>query len=202
MKRSPKGLLRLEPEIRCESNEQRVESFIRDRLEWAEGVLKEAGLIDVELNKVWEHTRQRPEADPVHQALLVRRHGERLRCELAIAATISEDAGRQAASAAYQMMQFYGAANVGVFVQVQEPLLASALQRRDDLRDASMRGNTRRREARSIEHRRWQAEARAVWSHKPKLSKRRVAELVRRNLKLTDAVGTIEDRIKKPGEAR
>jgi hypothetical protein len=47
----------------------------------------------------------------------------------------------------------------------------------------------------------WNAEAQKIWERQPRWSRNAVAALVKRNLRLTEAVQTIAKRLKKPGKA-
>jgi methionine aminopeptidase len=82
-----------------------------------------------------------------------------------------------------------------------EPAAMTGTKQRRTLAETRERVNRQRRHDRSQEWARWQSEAEKVWNQRPQLSRNAVAAQVKSKLKLADAVGTIADRIKKPGEA-
>jgi hypothetical protein len=61
--------------------------------------------------------------------------------------------------------------------------------------------NDARHRKRAREWKTWNAEAQKIWERQPRWSQQAVAARVKRNLRLTEAVGTIAKRLKKPGKA-
>ncbi|MER9893784.1 hypothetical protein NKJ40_17200 [Mesorhizobium sp. M0119] len=73
----------------------------------------------------------------------------------------------------------------------------------DALRMAARSGNNSRRQARAPDFKAWNEEANRIWAQSPsRLSKHRVAELVRDRLQLVEKVDTIARRLKNVGKAR
>ena len=72
----------------------------------------------------------------------------------------------------------------------------------DAIQYGSRTSNQQRYQDREKEHQRWNVEATRIWKRSPNLSKRGVADMVRRRLGLTEKIGTIADKLKKPPTAR
>jgi hypothetical protein len=72
----------------------------------------------------------------------------------------------------------------------------------DAIQYGSWTSNQQRYQDREKEHQRWNVEAARIWKRSPNLSKRGVADMVRHRLGLTEKIGTIADKLKKPPTAR
>ena len=72
----------------------------------------------------------------------------------------------------------------------------------DAIQYGSWNSNQQRHQDREKQHQLWNAKAASIWKRSPDLSKRRVADMVQRQLSLPDEIDTIARNLKKPGKAR
>jgi len=118
MKRSPKGLFCFEPAGRRHIAKDSVEAFVREVENWANGILKGAGIELKPATSILKLAEKRA-PDLVHWALIALHQAQRVRQTLEIAATKGFDAENQTIWAAERMLQLCGAAFSGLFVQLE-----------------------------------------------------------------------------------
>ena len=72
----------------------------------------------------------------------------------------------------------------------------------DAIQYGSRTSNQQRYQDREKEHQRWNVAATRIWKRSPNLSKMGVAVIIKDRLGLTEKIGTIADKLKKPPTAR